>query len=190
MRGDAASRAVATAEGVKAGVLINAIRVAIAPPLFDTMVVIGREAIPSAACTRQWNTWLRIRADADRTESGERSKRDPSADESASRSRQRLSAAEFDTMSCATRLLNAKRMRHPERRLYGAWELIEVSAGLGGKAVAALLQSKESRSYFAALVEKMSGCAGCAAVPAAATLNFTSTGTLVGGRQVVSLQAW
>jgi glutamyl-tRNA synthetase len=47
---DAAARAVATAEGVKAGVLINAIRVAIvgravAPPLFDTMVVIGRDAI-------------------------------------------------------------------------------------------------------------------------------------------------
>jgi glutamyl-tRNA synthetase len=47
---DAASRGVATAEGVKAGVLINAIRVAIvgravAPPLFDTMVVIGRDAI-------------------------------------------------------------------------------------------------------------------------------------------------
>ncbi len=44
---DAASRAVAAAEGVKAGVLINATRVAIvgravAPPLFETMVVLGK----------------------------------------------------------------------------------------------------------------------------------------------------
>ena len=47
---DAASRAVATAEGVKAGVLINATRVAIvgravAPPLFETMVVLGKERV-------------------------------------------------------------------------------------------------------------------------------------------------
>jgi len=47
---DAASRAVAAAEGVKAGVLINATRVAIvgravAPPLFDTMVVLGKERV-------------------------------------------------------------------------------------------------------------------------------------------------
>jgi glutamyl-tRNA synthetase len=44
---DAASRAVAAAEGVKAGVLIIATRVAIvgravAPPLFETMVVLGK----------------------------------------------------------------------------------------------------------------------------------------------------
>jgi len=58
---DRASRGVAAAEGVKAGVLINATRVAIvgravAPPLFDTMVVLGqqrvvarlRRALPSA----------------------------------------------------------------------------------------------------------------------------------------------
>ena len=47
---DAASRAVATAEGVKAGLLINATRVAIvgravAPPLFETMVVLGQERV-------------------------------------------------------------------------------------------------------------------------------------------------
>ncbi len=47
---DAASRAVAAAEGVKAGVLINATRVAIvgravAPPLFETMVVLGKERV-------------------------------------------------------------------------------------------------------------------------------------------------
>jgi len=47
---DAASRAVAVAEGVKAGVLINATRVAIvgravAPPLFETMVVLGKERV-------------------------------------------------------------------------------------------------------------------------------------------------
>jgi glutamyl-tRNA synthetase len=47
---DHALRALAEAEGVKAGLLINATRVAIvgqavAPPLFDTMVVIGRERI-------------------------------------------------------------------------------------------------------------------------------------------------
>jgi glutamyl-tRNA synthetase len=47
---DHASRAVAEAGGVKAGLLINAIRVAIvgqavAPPLFDTMVVLGAERV-------------------------------------------------------------------------------------------------------------------------------------------------
>lgn len=47
---DAASRGVAAAEGVKAGLLINATRVAIvgravAPPLFDTMVALGREHV-------------------------------------------------------------------------------------------------------------------------------------------------
>jgi glutamyl-tRNA synthetase len=47
---DAASRAVAAAEGVKAGVLINATRVAIlgravAPPLFDSMVALGKERV-------------------------------------------------------------------------------------------------------------------------------------------------
>jgi glutamyl-tRNA synthetase len=47
---DAASRAVAAAEGVKAGLLINATRVAIvgravAPPLFDTMVVLGQKRV-------------------------------------------------------------------------------------------------------------------------------------------------
>ena len=47
---DHASRAVAEAAGVKAGLLINAIRVAIvgqavAPPLFDTMVAIGQDRI-------------------------------------------------------------------------------------------------------------------------------------------------
>ena len=47
---DAATRAVAAAEGVKAGMLINATRVAIvgravAPPLFDTMVALGRERV-------------------------------------------------------------------------------------------------------------------------------------------------
>ncbi len=47
---DAASRAVAAAEGVKAGVLINATRVAIvgravAPPLFDTMVALGQNRV-------------------------------------------------------------------------------------------------------------------------------------------------
>jgi glutamyl-tRNA synthetase len=47
---DHALRALAEAEGVKAGLLINATRVAIvgqsvAPPLFDTMVVIGQERI-------------------------------------------------------------------------------------------------------------------------------------------------
>jgi len=47
---DAATRAVAAAEGVKAGVLINATRVAIvgravAPPLFDTMVVLGQQRV-------------------------------------------------------------------------------------------------------------------------------------------------
>ena len=49
---DAALRGVAAAEGVKAGLLINATRVAIvgravAPPLFDTMVVLGRERVVS-----------------------------------------------------------------------------------------------------------------------------------------------
>ena len=47
---DAALRAVAAAENVKAGLLINATRVAIvgravAPPLFDTMVVLGQEKV-------------------------------------------------------------------------------------------------------------------------------------------------
>lgn len=47
---DQALRQLAAAEGVKAGLLINATRVAIvgravAPPLFDTMVAIGRERI-------------------------------------------------------------------------------------------------------------------------------------------------
>ncbi len=47
---EAALRGLAAAEGVKAGLLINATRVAIvgravAPPLFDTMVVLGRERV-------------------------------------------------------------------------------------------------------------------------------------------------
>jgi glutamyl-tRNA synthetase len=47
---DAALRTLATTEGVKAGLLINATRVAIvgravAPPLFETMVVLGRERV-------------------------------------------------------------------------------------------------------------------------------------------------
>jgi glutamyl-tRNA synthetase len=47
---DAALRNLATAEGVKAGLLINATRVAIvgravAPPLFETMVVLGKERV-------------------------------------------------------------------------------------------------------------------------------------------------
>jgi glutamyl-tRNA synthetase len=47
---DHALRELAAAEGVKAGLLINATRVAIvgqavAPPLFETMLVIGREQI-------------------------------------------------------------------------------------------------------------------------------------------------
>jgi glutamyl-tRNA synthetase len=47
---DHALRALAEAEGVKAGLLINATRVAIvgqavAPPLFDTMVTLGRERV-------------------------------------------------------------------------------------------------------------------------------------------------
>jgi glutamyl-tRNA synthetase len=47
---DHSTRAVAEAAGVKAGLLINAIRVAIvgqavAPPLFDTMVVLGKERV-------------------------------------------------------------------------------------------------------------------------------------------------
>ena len=47
---DQATRAVAETAGVKAGLLINAIRVAIvgqavAPPLFDTMVVLGQERV-------------------------------------------------------------------------------------------------------------------------------------------------
>jgi len=47
---DAAVRSLAAAEGVKAGVLINAIRVAIvgravAPPLFETMVAIGKDRV-------------------------------------------------------------------------------------------------------------------------------------------------
>jgi glutamyl-tRNA synthetase len=47
---DSVSRAVAAAEGVKAGLLINATRVAIvgravAPPLFDTMVALGQKRV-------------------------------------------------------------------------------------------------------------------------------------------------
>jgi glutamyl-tRNA synthetase len=47
---DAASRSLAASEGVKAGLLINATRVAIvgravAPPLFDTMVALGQERV-------------------------------------------------------------------------------------------------------------------------------------------------
>jgi glutamyl-tRNA synthetase len=47
---DAALRGIAAAEGVKAGFLINATRVAIvgravAPPLFETMVVLGKEKV-------------------------------------------------------------------------------------------------------------------------------------------------
>jgi glutamyl-tRNA synthetase len=47
---DHALRALAEAEGVKAGLLINATRVAIvgqavAPPLFDTMVILGRDRV-------------------------------------------------------------------------------------------------------------------------------------------------
>jgi glutamyl-tRNA synthetase len=47
---DHATRGVAEAAGVKAGLLINAVRVAIvgqavAPPLFDTMVVLGKERV-------------------------------------------------------------------------------------------------------------------------------------------------
>lgn len=47
---DAALRSLAAAEGVKAGLLINATRVAIvgravAPPLFETMVVLGKERV-------------------------------------------------------------------------------------------------------------------------------------------------
>jgi glutamyl-tRNA synthetase len=47
---DATLRGLAAAEGVKAGLLINATRVAIvgravAPPLFDTMVILGRERV-------------------------------------------------------------------------------------------------------------------------------------------------
>jgi glutamyl/glutaminyl-tRNA synthetase len=49
---DHASRAVAEASGVKAGLLINATRVAIvgqavAPPLFDTMVALGQARVVS-----------------------------------------------------------------------------------------------------------------------------------------------
>jgi len=49
---DAALRNLAAAEGVKAGLLINATRVAIvgravAPPLFETMVVLGKEQVVS-----------------------------------------------------------------------------------------------------------------------------------------------
>ena len=47
---DHALRELAAAEGVKAGLLINATRVAIvgqavAPPLFDTMLVLGQERV-------------------------------------------------------------------------------------------------------------------------------------------------
>jgi len=49
---DAALRGLAAAEGVKAGLLINATRVAlvgraVAPPLFDTMVVLGKQRVVS-----------------------------------------------------------------------------------------------------------------------------------------------
>jgi glutamyl-tRNA synthetase len=49
---DAALRSLAAAEGVKAGLLINATRVAIvgravAPPLFETMVVLGKDRVVS-----------------------------------------------------------------------------------------------------------------------------------------------
>jgi len=49
---------VAEAGGVKAGLLINATRVAIvgqavAPPLFDTMVVLGQQ-LWSGACAMRW----------------------------------------------------------------------------------------------------------------------------------------
>src|SRR6266852_7462099 len=55
---DHATRAVAEAAGVKAGLLINAIRVAIvgqavAPPLFDSMVVLGQQRVMRrASCNR------------------------------------------------------------------------------------------------------------------------------------------
>jgi glutamyl-tRNA synthetase len=47
---DQALRQLAAAEGVKAGLLINATRVAIvgravAPPLFDTMLALGRDRV-------------------------------------------------------------------------------------------------------------------------------------------------
>jgi glutamyl-tRNA synthetase len=47
---DAALRSLAAAEGVKAGLLINAVRVsilgrAVAPPLFETMVILGKESV-------------------------------------------------------------------------------------------------------------------------------------------------
>src|SRR6202043_2040484 len=49
---DVALHTVAAAEGVKAGLLINATRVAIvgravAPPLFDTMITLGKERVIS-----------------------------------------------------------------------------------------------------------------------------------------------
>jgi len=49
---DRVLREMAAAEGVKAGLLINATRVAIvgqavAPPLFETMVVLGQERVVS-----------------------------------------------------------------------------------------------------------------------------------------------
>ncbi len=49
---DHALRALAEAQGVKAGLLINATRVAIvgravAPPLFETMVVLGKSRVVS-----------------------------------------------------------------------------------------------------------------------------------------------
>jgi glutamyl-tRNA synthetase len=49
---DHALRALATAEGVKAGLLINATRVAIvgqavAPPLFESMLAIGQDRVVS-----------------------------------------------------------------------------------------------------------------------------------------------
>ena len=47
---DAALRGLAATEGVKAGLLINATRVAIvgravAPPLFETMIVLGKDRV-------------------------------------------------------------------------------------------------------------------------------------------------
>jgi glutamyl-tRNA synthetase len=55
---DHALRGVAEAAGVKAGLLINATRVAIvgqavAPPLFDTMVALGRDRVVGRLRTAQ-----------------------------------------------------------------------------------------------------------------------------------------
>jgi len=57
---------VAEAGGVKAGLLINATRVAIvgqavAPPLFDTMVVLGQQRVVRA-CAMQWPVSVKLRA--------------------------------------------------------------------------------------------------------------------------------